>query len=141
MKQLLLFLLLLITANAKVAVLDVILSSQLEDGGNLFPSQANYASASAKGCLVKNFDGSTKTGATGTGDCPVGSACIDGTVPVCNTLTKEVHQGANGYDFETENVVNAPTQIANLVTFSTDVADAAQVTGTQDKFLLYRVHL
>tara|TARA_B110000008_G_scaffold268138_1_gene295943 strand:+ start:78 stop:4415 length:4338 start_codon:yes stop_codon:yes gene_type:complete len=141
MKQLLLFLLLLITANAKVAVLDVILSSQLEDGGNLFPSQANYASASAKGCLVRNFDGSAKAGATGTGDCPTGSACIDGAVPICKTLTKEVHQGANGYDFETENVVNAPTQIANLVTFSTDVADAAQVTGTQDKFLLYRVHL
>ena len=141
MKQLLLFLLLLITANAKVAVLDVILSSQLEDAGNLFPSQANYASSSAKGCLVRNFDGTPKANAGGTGDCPAGSACIDGAIPVCQTLTKEVHQGANGYDFETENVINAPTQIETLVTFSTDVADAAVATGTQDKFLLYRVHL
>ena len=141
MKQLLLFLLLLITANAKVAVLDVILSSQLEDSGSLFPSDALYAPATAKGCLVKNFDGTTKTGATGTGNCPTGSACIDGTVPVCQTLTKEVHQGASGYDFETENVINAPTQIDTLVTFSDDKTDAAVVTGKQDKFLLYRVHL
>ena len=141
MKQLLLFLLLLITANAKVAVLDVILSSQLEDSGGKFPSEGSYAGATAKGCLVKNFDGNPKAGATGTGDCPIGSACIDGTVPVCQTLTKEVHQGANGYDFETENVINAPTQIETLVTFTDDKTDAAQTTGTQDKFLLYRVHL
>jgi hypothetical protein len=141
MKQLLLFLLLLITANAKVAVLDVILSSQLDDGSAKFPSVAGYAAGSAKGCLVRNFDGTPKAGAGGTGDCPVGSACIDGAIPVCQTLTKEVHQGANGYDFETENVINAPTQIETLVTFSTDVADAAVATGTQDKFLLYRVHL
>ena len=141
MKQLLLLLLLLITANAKVAVLDVILSSQLEDSGTKFPSEALYAPATAKGCLVKNFDGTDKDGATGTGDCPIGSACIDGTVPVCQTLTKEVHQGANGYDFETENVINAPTQIETLVTFTDDKTDAAQTTGTQDKFLLYRVHL
>jgi len=141
MKQLLLFLLLLITANAKVAVLDVILSSQLDDGSAKFPSVAGYAAGSAKGCLVRNFDGTAKAGAGGTGDCPVGSACIDGTVPVCQTLTKEVHQGASGYDFETENVVNAPTQIGTFVTFTSDVDDAAATTGKQDKFLLYRVHL
>ena len=146
MKQLLLFLLLLITANAKVAVLDVILSSQLVDTAipPLYPSESGYAPGNAKGCLVRNFDGSAKAGATGIGDCPAGSACIDGAVPVCQTLTKEVHQGANGYDFETENVVNVPTQIDNLVLFDQnngDKKDAEATSGKKDKFLLYRVHL
>lgn len=146
MKQLLLFLLLLITANAKVAVLDVILSSQLADNAAtpLFPSESGYNAAGAKGCLVRNFDGTPKSGATGVDDCPSGSACTDGTVPVCKTLTKEVHQGANGYDFETENVVHAATQIAGLVSFSGtngDKVDAAGNTGTKNKYSLYRVHL
>lgn len=147
MKQLLLFLLLLITANAKVAVLDIALSSQLEDAAGAFPSEGTYVASGTggpKGCLVRNFDGSAKAGATGVGDCPAGSACIDGAIPVCKTLTKVVHQGANGFDFETENVVNAPTQIASLVSFSGtngDKEDAKGNTGTKDKFLLYRVHL
>ena len=143
MKQLFIFLVLVITANAKVAVLDIALSSQLADGAvpPLYPSQAGYNAGGAKGCRVKNFGGTDKLPLKGTGDCPVGSARIDGDIPVCKTLTKVVHQGANGFDFETENVVSAPTQIADLVSFSGDQADATGNTGTKDKFLLYRVHL
>ena len=143
MKQLLIFLVLLITTNAKVAVLDIALSSQLADKAAtpLYPSQGGYNAGGAKGCQVKKFDGTAASGATGVGNCPVGSACIDGDIPVCKTLTKVVHQGANGFDFETENVVNAPTQIADLVSFTSDSADAGGNLGTKDKFLLYRVHL
>ena len=143
MKQLLIFLVLLITANAKVAVLDIALSSQLADDAAtpLYPSESGYNAAGAKGCQVKNFDGTPKAGATGVGDCPAGSSCIDGDVPVCKTLTKVVHQGANGFDFETENVVSAPTQIDGLVSFTDDKTDAAASIGSKDKFLLYRVHL
>ena len=143
MKQLLIFLVLLITANAKVAVLDIALSSQLADDAAtpLYPSESGYNAAGAKGCQVKNFDGTPKVGATGVGDCPAGSACIDGDVPVCKTLTKVVHQGANGFDFETENVVSAPTQIDGLVSFTDDKTDATASIGSKDKFLLYRVHL
>lgn len=133
-----------VSTSAKVALLDLALSSQLEDGTGKFPSEATYDQSTAKGCLVKNFDGSVKQGAGGTGDCPEGSACIDGDVPMCKTLTKVVHQGANGYDFETENVVNVPTQIDSLVAFDStngDKVDAGATSGKKDKFLLYRVHL
>lgn len=141
MKQLLLFLLLLITANAKVAVLDIASSSHLKSGA-LYPSELGYAPGGAVGCTVLKFDGSVKK--AGGGVCPPGSACIDGTVPVCQTLTKVVHQGANGYDFETENVVNVPTQIDGLVEFDAiegDKKDAEAASGKTNKFLLYRVHL
>jgi hypothetical protein len=136
--KLLLFLLLLITANAKVAVLDIATSSHLKSG-ILFPSEALYVGSGADGCDVLNFDGTVKK--AGGGGCPSGSMCIDGIVPTCKTLTKVVHQGANGYDFETENVVNAPTQIAGLVTWASDKTDSEATSGAKDKFLLYRLHL
>lgn len=142
--KLLLFLLLLIAANAKVAILDIVASSHLADDATipLYPSQPNYNAGGAKGCTVLQFDGKIKK--AGGGICPPGSACVDGAVPVCKTLTKVVHQGANGYDFETENVVNVPTQIDTLVEFDAtngDKVDAEATSGKTNKFLLYRVHL
>ncbi len=138
MKQILFLSLLFVAANAKIAVIDIVESRQLLSG-TLYPSELGYASASALGCVVKNFDGTIKAG-TGVGSCPVGSACIDGAVPVCKTLTKVVHQGAGGYDFEAENVINAPTQV-DWLSFSDDKTDAAATEGKSNKFLLYRAYL
>ena len=157
MKYKVLILLSLITlSNAATSVIDFLPSSQLKDDAAKYPSDgASYDGTKATGCFKQAFDGSCRdsSDAKVACNCPAGTQCIEAdttagslnVVNTCKAITKVVHQGAGGADFEAANVISQPTQVSWLG-FSTEAKDESDASadggaGSEDKFSLYRVHV
>jgi hypothetical protein len=156
LKYVILFLtFLFLNAHAKYAVIDIIPSDQSVDettttGTELYEDDGAYDFTKRKGCFKQNYDGSCTDG-TNTVDCncPAGSQCIEkdptvtGDQNTCRSMGKTVHQGAVGFDFESSNVIKAPTQV-DLSNFAfTTAKDDAEQAGAHKKnrFHLYRTVL
>lgn len=157
MKYKVLILLSLITlSNAATSVIDFLPSSQLKDDTAKYPSDgASYDGTKATGCFKQAFDGSCRdsSDAKVACNCPAGTQCIEAdttagslnVVNTCKAITKVVHQGAGGADFEAANVISQPTQVSWL-SFTTEAKDESDASadggaGSEDKFSLYRVHV
>ena len=157
MKYKVLILLSLITlSNAATSVIDFLPSSHLKDDSDKYPSDgADYDGTQAIGCYKQAFDGSCRDAndAKVACNCPAGTQCIEkdtttgslNVVNTCKAITKVVHQGAGGADFEAANVISQPTQVSWL-TFSNEEEDESTDAGnggagSKDKFSLYRVHV
>ena len=157
MKYKVLILLSLITlSNAATSVIDFLPSSQLKDDSDKYPSDGvDYDGTQAVGCFKQAFDGSCRNAADAkvACNCPAGTQCIEAdttagslnVVNTCKAITKVVHQGAGGADFEAANVISQPTQVSWL-TFSDEAKDESDASsnggaGSKDKFSLYRVHV
>lgn len=149
MKYTLSFLLLMAaTVRAEFAIVDVIASSHTKDGGGLYLGEASHDNLNMQGCNLQGFDGFCRdaNGVVAPCNCPDGTQCVEkdaliaGDVNTCRGLTKGVHQGASGYDYESANVISSPTQVDWLA--FTDVAtDGGSGAGRADKFHVYRVYL
>jgi len=143
------FLLMLIsTARADFAIVDVVASSHTKDVGNLYLGEASHDPLTMVGCNLQNFDGSCKdaSGNPAPCNCPDGTQCVEkdalipGDVNTCRGLTKVSHQGSSGYDYESANIISSPTQV-DWLSFTDVKTDGSAGAGRTDKFHVYRVFL
>ena len=141
-------LLMAVAVRSEFAIIDVIASSHTKDGGGLYLGEASHDNLNMEGCNLQGFDGFCRdsNGVVASCNCPDGTQCVEkdaliaGDVNTCRGLTKGVHQGASGYDYESANVISSPTQVDWLA--FTDVAtDGGSGAGRADKFHVYRVYL
>tara|TARA_B110000008_G_scaffold278779_1_gene323594 strand:+ start:601 stop:4797 length:4197 start_codon:yes stop_codon:yes gene_type:complete len=137
-----------VAVRSEFAIIDVIASSHTKDGGGLYLGEASHDNLNMEGCNLQGFDGFCRdsNGVVASCNCPDGTQCVEkdaliaGDVNTCRGLTKGVHQGASGYDYESANVISSPTQVDWLA--FTDVAtDGGSGAGRADKFHVYRVYL
>jgi len=141
-------LLMAVAVRSEFAIVDVIAASHTKDGGGLYLGEASHDNLNMQGCNLQGFDGFCRDsgGVVAPCNCPDGTQCVEkdaliaGDVNTCRGLTKGVHQGASGYDYESANIISSPTQVDWLA--FTDVAtDGGSGAGRADKFHVYRVYL
>ena len=142
MNRFLILLIFLSTVYAKRSVVDVIYSSHRADGAGKFPGETDFDTATVLGCKMAALNGDC----FGDRCCPSGTDCVQGdallgTVNTCRVLGKSVHQGATGYDFESERIIKPETQVPFLSGFTTVKADAEGTEGETDKYPTYKVSL
>ena len=137
-----------IAVRSEFAIVDVIASSHTKDGAGLYLGEASHDALNMQGCNLQGFDGFCRdgNGVVAPCNCPDGTQCVEkdalipGDVNTCRGLTKGVHQGASGYDYESANVISSPTQV-DWLSFTDVATDGGSGAGRADKFHVYRVYL